>query len=642
MATIPLAADILQTSPHVLLLLAVLTLAAVLLVRLVRAYYGTDPREPPPVYPRIPLVGHILGIARYHHGYQDLLHARHGWPSAVSLPILSGRLYGIYTPGLAKAVVASRSLSFEPYISDFVRRMTSASAETMRVFDSEAFRTDWIKTFYQSLTGPELLRINRVAVDVELNVLNETVPRGKEGLAVDNLWDWVADIVTLATTTALFGKRNPWAMDRGLVADYWYACLRLVCIVVLLADGQPAHAVSRNYESKLLRFMITPLPWFPVWDRLTGVRVPYLARCRMEEALARYVGDCDDALPGTSRFVHERMELLRAHGIPAREAANLEVAVVHGSLSNTMPTAFWMLALIFGCGPAAGDGDGDEKQQWYGSEADREWLVRQLRAEAEAVVTVQEEETLEPDKGGGNRRSARRVATIHLANLESACPILASALREVQRIAYKGALNRVVIADTTLADPETGESWLLKKGMHAIVSQSVQGLERDYWGDDVHLFRGARFWSAEPPAADAAVDSRRDADVKIPTKSDSSRPSATTTTTTTTNGKAINNSDNKKGYLLLPPNPNAFFPFGGGKHICPGRHFATAEIEGLVVALVLGFEIRDADGVSPYRIPRRTEPVINHGIGKPAPGESLRCRFVRREGWEDIVWKVDL
>lgn len=35
----------------------------------------------------------------------------------------------------------------------------------------------------------------------------------------------------------------------------------------------------------------------------------------------------------------------------------------------------------------------------------------------------------------------------------------------------------------------------------------------------------------------------------------------------------------------------AFFPFGGGLHLCPGRNFAFAEILGLMSVLVTGFDI---------------------------------------------------
>jgi cytochrome P450 len=40
----------------------------------------------------------------------------------------------------------------------------------------------------------------------------------------------------------------------------------------------------------------------------------------------------------------------------------------------------------------------------------------------------------------------------------------------------------------------------------------------------------------------------------------------------------------------------AYFPFSGGKHLCPGMHFAFAEILGTTAALVLGIDILGIDG----------------------------------------------
>jgi len=39
-----------------------------------------------------------------------------------------------------------------------------------------------------------------------------------------------------------------------------------------------------------------------------------------------------------------------------------------------------------------------------------------------------------------------------------------------------------------------------------------------------------------------------------------------------------------------------YIPFGGGKHLCPGRNIAFAEILGTLAALLLGFEVRGTDG----------------------------------------------
>lgn len=43
-------------------------------------------------------------------------------------------------------------------------------------------------------------------------------------------------------------------------------------------------------------------------------------------------------------------------------------------------------------------------------------------------------------------------------------------------------------------------------------------------------------------------------------------------------------------------NPVAFRGFGGGAHLCPGRHFASTEILGFAILMALQFDVTPASG----------------------------------------------
>jgi cytochrome P450 len=47
-----------------------------------------------------------------------------------------------------------------------------------------------------------------------------------------------------------------------------------------------------------------------------------------------------------------------------------------------------------------------------------------------------------------------------------------------------------------------------------------------------------------------------------------------------------------------------YFPFGGGKHLCPGRHFAFTEVMSFVATIVYGFDISMADGSLDFKTPK--------------------------------------
>ena len=234
-----------SVSPRLLAFVAVIIVVPLLLFRSPAARGSGRERDPPAVYSSIPFIGHALGLMQHHHNYHRILLAQHGdagkaekgqghehgdsgpgrgMPGILALPILTGRMYAVFQPGLAQAVMKSRILSFEPYVSTFIRRMTSCSNATLAVFDGEPFHSTWLRIIYSSLTGQELLRVNRTAVSVELAELNAQVPMSRKkgaALEVDNLWDWVLDLMTLATTTALYGEGNPFK-DKALRSEYWY------------------------------------------------------------------------------------------------------------------------------------------------------------------------------------------------------------------------------------------------------------------------------------------------------------------------------------------------------------------------------------------------------------------------------------
>jgi cytochrome P450 len=79
----------------------------------------------------------------------------------------------------------------------------------------------------------------------------------------------------------------------------------------------------------------------------------------------------------------------------------------------------------------------------------------------------------------------------------------------------------------------------------------------------------------------------------------------------------------------------SFVPFGGGKHYCPGRHFAFAENLAVMAALLLGFDLEGLD--------RDLLKMENSKMGqaaKPEPGwHGGPCVIRRRKGWEHVEWK---
>jgi len=82
------------------------------------------------------------------------------------------------------------------------------------------------------------------------------------------------------------------------------------------------------------------------------------------------------------------------------------------------------------------------------------------------------------------------------------------------------------------------------------------------------------------------------------------------------------------------------FPFGGGKHLCPGRYFALVEILGMVSVLMAGFElVKDVPGEGDdVRISVPEAGMQRFGEGVRKPKHDIRVKVRRRGDLEDVRW----
>jgi cytochrome P450 len=152
------------------------------------------------------------------------------------------------------------------------------------------------------------------------------------------------------------------------------------------------------------------------------------------------------------------------------------------------------------------------------------------------------------------------------------CPLLVSTFYETQRLKQHGNAVRFVTADTLL------DGYLLKKGSILQMPSAVLNTASSTWGPDSKTFNPRRFLDL----------------------------------------------DDKKA------RQRGFIPFGGGRHLCPGRHLAFTETLGFVAAFVAGF---DMEGVR--MLDSRTHKM---GFGTRKPKGDLRVSIKRRKEFENVTW----
>lgn len=201
-------------------------------------------------------------------------------------------------------------------------------------------------------------------------------------------------------------------------------------------------------------------------------------------------------------------------------------------------------------------------------------LLQALRKELEAVLTTKE-------------TPHSRQAELDIGRAEVECPLLHACYQEALRIGSTPTCNRAVLEDVVLTDPDTGREILFKKGWRVSIPTFLLHNRDTFWGGDAESFRPEKFLPGG-----ISTDSKG----KVRTQ--------------------------------------GFVPYGGGAHLCPGRHLAKMEIlsSGALVIMALDFEAENGFVTQNY--------ALNAGAKKPIGLENVRIK--RREGWENVEWSVKI
>lgn len=193
------------------------------------------------------------------------------------------------------------------------------------------------------------------------------------------------------------------------------------------------------------------------------------------------------------------------------------------------------------------------------------------------------------DNNQERTKEGKRRISIDITKFENHTLLLVSSYRETLPLANSQLGTRRAIENTVIS--AEGKSYLLRKGSDIQMPAEVTHNSPDIWGSNASSFDARRF---------------------------------------------IKTNDNNMTEIEKEQK-RAYFPFGGGKHLCPGRQFAFAEILGVLYVLLLGFEVKGMDGKS-IQVPYLGKAKLGEAVAKPrGKGAEMGAKITRREGWE-VVW----
>lgn len=173
---------------------------------------------------------------------------------------------------------------------------------------------------------------------------------------------------------------------------------------------------------------------------------------------------------------------------------------------------------------------------------------------------------------------------IDLGRIRGDCPLLVSAFQEVLRVHSNGAPTRMVYSDVVLDD-----TFLLRAGSVLQMPAPAINNEESKWGKGAVKFDLSHF-------------------------------------------KVTDKADNANAHAK--PRATSFMSFGASPNLCPGRHFAAAEILSLVAMMVMRVDMKPAKGE--WWTPRLNAWAIAASMTPPV--EEYPVTIHPREEFNGVKW----
>ncbi|KAI0391943.1 cytochrome P450 [Xylariaceae sp. FL0594] len=207
------------------------------------------------------------------------------------------------------------------------------------------------------------------------------------------------------------------------------------------------------------------------------------------------------------------------------------------------------------------------------------WIILQIFADRRILSRVRGEITKVLEIQEADHAGLKPYSRLNITDLKENCPMLVAVSRECLRLGSDIYSTTMVKENMLLAD-----RYFLKKGAIIQIAGGVMHADPSIWGENAEHFDPTRFLGTEP----------RHSSQRLQVETQAS---------------------NTKQKLV---HPAAFRAFGGGKTLCPGRHFAMNEILALVSLVVVMFDLDAPPGKDGrIHVPRKNDGVLPVHILEP-------------------------
>jgi len=208
------------------------------------------------------------------------------------------------------------------------------------------------------------------------------------------------------------------------------------------------------------------------------------------------------------------------------------------------------------------------------------WLLSFILADSELLKEIREEVSKVTSISTMN---GIKKVSFDITRIQKECPQLVAAFEESLRLRAATVSVRMVMEDTMLAD-----QYLLKKGAVIQMPSAPSSQSEAIWGPNPEIFNAKRMLKSTYDAL-----SREDRRTRT----------------------------------------QAYFPWGGGKYICPGKQFASTELIGVVGSFLYGFDV-ETNGGNQLKTPPPGIRAIGRNVDLPT--SDIEVVIKRRKEFEGV------
>ncbi|KAK1959904.1 cytochrome P450 [Colletotrichum sublineola] len=395
-----------------------------------------DPREPKLIKSRVPILGHIVGI--YKHGSRHFTWIAYTGLPIYLLPVIGGgRIAIANTPEVLSAIDKNpTAVAFIPLAALVIKKLSGLSSAGKKILCGKTAGPDRHEGYMHILSKGVH---STLAPGRSLDAIHEL--HGKTTRI--NVLHWFRHAFGISSTDGTYGPGNPFK-DPKVEAGFW--CEPPFIQTFDFKTTDQISAVSRAFDDSISDLLISPI------TRLTCPS-GHKGRADAWAGFEKYFANGDHEQG--SDLTKSRYKTAAGLGMNNLDIAKLEVTMIIGILTNTVPTIFWAVYYVYR----------DSS------------LLEKLRQEISAVAIR-----------GKNEKTGAPAWTLPTSTLKGKCPLLTAVINETLRHRTCEISSRMVTEDCVL-----NNKYFLKKGTVCELPNNVLHSNEAYWGPTVNEFDPTRF-----------------------------------------------------------------------------------------------------------------------------------------------------